>query len=391
MAIFDFVNGEDFRLSLESDYKELTLAMQNKAWKAAHLLAGSIIEAILVDYLVSLGQRKRLSFDPLKINLADAISECRKEGAISERTEHLSHVIRSYRNLIHPGRSVRLGETATENSAKVVTTLIDIIVEEITARKKQNYGYTAEQIITKLEYDSTAVAILEYLLKDTSEQEKERLLLEVIPKRYFDALNGDASLKNLLSSLISCFRWSFNAVSDEIKKKILKNFIKIIKEEKSTITWRYAFFRGEDLRFLTSEDAKLVKKHFLSILNSPLTIDMLRAMHGIGKFLTKEESIPILYHFINSLAFSEEQYIFEEVYNVERLINVLVSECYNMNADVLKNINVTLVAEYHDDSLNKRDKFAKVEKQLYKEIFGPEVDLITSTHTLEPLSNSSEI
>src|SRR2546429_1304835 len=101
MATFDFINGEDFRLSLESDYQELNSAMQAKAWKAVHVLAGSIIEAILIDYLIASEYQKKSSFDPLKMTLAEAISACRQEHVLSEKTEHLSHVVRSYRNLIH--------------------------------------------------------------------------------------------------------------------------------------------------------------------------------------------------------------------------------------------------------------------------------------------------
>src|SRR5450759_691585 len=153
MAIFDFINGEDFRLSLEADHRELSSAMQAKAWKTVHVLAGSIIEAVLIDYLVASEYQKKSSSDPLKMTLAEAIYACRQEKVLSEKTEHLSQAIRSYRNLIQPGRSVRLSEVANEQGAIIAQALIEIIIEEIAARQKQNYGYTAEQIITKIEQD----------------------------------------------------------------------------------------------------------------------------------------------------------------------------------------------------------------------------------------------
>ncbi|HYT42010.1 MAG TPA: hypothetical protein VEP90_06670, partial [Methylomirabilota bacterium] len=135
MATFDFINGEEFRISLERDYQELNSAMQAKAWKTVHVLSGSIIEAILIDYLVTSEYQKKSSSDPLKMTLAQAISACRQENVLSEKTEHLSHVVRTYRNLIHPGRSVRLGETANEQGAIIAHALIEIIVEEIAANK----------------------------------------------------------------------------------------------------------------------------------------------------------------------------------------------------------------------------------------------------------------
>jgi hypothetical protein len=52
---FDFVSGDDFRTPLESDYAELEACLTAGAWKSAHVLAGSIVEAVLIDYLVAVG------------------------------------------------------------------------------------------------------------------------------------------------------------------------------------------------------------------------------------------------------------------------------------------------------------------------------------------------
>src|SRR6266568_1052437 len=131
MALFDFVSGENFRLSLEADYRELDLTMKAGAWKAVHVLAGSIIETLLVDHLVASGYQKRTSKDPLKMRLEDIIAACKTEKALSEKTEQFSHVIRSYRNLIHPGRVVRLSETVDENGATIAHALVNIVIKEL--------------------------------------------------------------------------------------------------------------------------------------------------------------------------------------------------------------------------------------------------------------------
>jgi hypothetical protein len=97
MINFDFISGENFRISLENDYQELNKAMGIEAWKTVHVLAGSIVEAVLIDYLVAIGYQKE---DPLQMSLGKAITTCRQEGILSEKAEHISHAIRSYRNLI---------------------------------------------------------------------------------------------------------------------------------------------------------------------------------------------------------------------------------------------------------------------------------------------------
>ena len=170
MPTFDFINGEGFRRTLEADYKELEAAMKVEAWKAVHVLAGSIIEAVLADYLIASGYQKRYpKEDPLRMELKDLISTCSKEKVLTEATEQLSQVIRGYRNLIHPGRIERENERVSEHGAVIARALVNLIVEDVSTRKSASYGYTAEQIVAKIERDTSTSAILEHLLVDTNE------------------------------------------------------------------------------------------------------------------------------------------------------------------------------------------------------------------------------
>ena len=71
MARFDFITSVDFRRSLESDYGEMASCIEAGSWKAAHVLAGSIIEAVLIDYLIAETHVARK--DALKMDLSSAI------------------------------------------------------------------------------------------------------------------------------------------------------------------------------------------------------------------------------------------------------------------------------------------------------------------------------
>jgi len=64
---FDFVTEPSFRASLESDYRELIRCLEGGAWKAVHVLAGSVVEAILGDYLIGIDYQKKTGKDPLKM------------------------------------------------------------------------------------------------------------------------------------------------------------------------------------------------------------------------------------------------------------------------------------------------------------------------------------
>ena len=286
MSKYDFISGDDFRLSLETDYQELEAALKAKAYKAVHVLAGSIVEALLIDYLIATNYSKKR---PLDMDLNGAISACKEMGVLSERTEHLSQVIRSYRNLIHPGRVIRLSETIDENSASVAYALVNIIIKEISVNKEKQYGYTAEQITTKIVNDSSTATIFGHILKNVTEFEKERLLLNLIPRRYFELVDLDEPVGPALSSLSTCFRLILENVNDEIRKKVAKNFIRILKEEGHNVVDSYEsnFFRCTDLRYYDQEEIQLVKQHVIPRLTH-LPVDV-SVLEGIGEYLTKED------------------------------------------------------------------------------------------------------
>ena len=49
MPTFDFITNDEFRSNLESDYEELEQCLKSGSWKAVLVLAGSVVEAMLVD------------------------------------------------------------------------------------------------------------------------------------------------------------------------------------------------------------------------------------------------------------------------------------------------------------------------------------------------------
>ncbi len=293
MAVFDFVSGEDFRNSLESDYRELTTSINNGAWKAAQVLAGSIIEAILADYLVATEYSKKKHKDPLKMDLSELIVACREEGILTQRSADLSTVVREYRNLIHPGRIVRLQETVDENAATVARSLVEMIVAEVAKQRQQKFGLTAEQLLKKISQDSSAVAIFGHLLADMQASELE-LLLFTIPQRYIAWLNDDsATFSRGLSVLPQYFRLAFDHASTELKTKVAKHFVTILKEESEMFINHYEqeFFRNDDISLLSPNDAALVVEHRVLPMESRNDMgvdDYLKEVKGIGPYLTEK-------------------------------------------------------------------------------------------------------
>jgi hypothetical protein len=69
-------------------------ASENRLWKSVHILTGSIIEAILADYLIAIDYKKTKKIDPLEMDLFNLIQACNKEGILTDKTVGLCNVIR---------------------------------------------------------------------------------------------------------------------------------------------------------------------------------------------------------------------------------------------------------------------------------------------------------
>ncbi|MGH2396428.1 MAG: hypothetical protein ACRDFW_05455, partial [bacterium] len=93
MASLDFITSEDFRASLEADYRELRACLDAEAWKAVHVLSGSILEALLIDSLLAHSNPGLTEQQILKTDLAGIIEQCKAKGIISQRAADLSSVV----------------------------------------------------------------------------------------------------------------------------------------------------------------------------------------------------------------------------------------------------------------------------------------------------------
>jgi len=288
MALFNFITNEGFRKSLESDFIELENCIQAESWKAVHVIAGSIIEAVLLDFLLAEGICSE--DEALKMDFGTAITICDEKKIISSKTINLSSVIKDYRNLIHPGRILRLKEETSKESAEVARALVIIVTNEIEKKKSEKYGYTAEQIISKIWRDSSVSSILPHLLKATNPTEIAKLLLKVLPQTYSEYLESNEYVEHIPISLSQCFRIALGQSDDALKTRVAENFAKVIKEEGIfTINANgHIFFRASDMCYLGPDDLDLVKKYMLGRIEDSFE-EWYSTFSGIGRFIQADE------------------------------------------------------------------------------------------------------
>jgi hypothetical protein len=304
MANLDFIVDDEFRESLTRDLAELDRALENSNLKSAHVLAGSIVEAVLIDYLIAENIVTREI--ALKFDLAAAIDKCRAEQVITGKTADLCSVVRAYRNLIHPGRAVRLEEKVDKNTARVCESVVIIVLDEIAELRLRSYGLTAQQIVSKLERDSGADAILTHLLKDVKPREVEKLLLKVLPECYLK-WHGAHELVDLphpqfLQLLTSCFRKALKQSSDDVKARAIERFAEILRTESNSTIELYgnAFFRTSDLKYAQPGTVSLIKAHLLARLKTSIAT-VLPLLKGIGSSLVAADAANYIDPFIRAV------------------------------------------------------------------------------------------
>ena len=300
MQNFDYIELADFRSALQSDYAEMQNCAETQAWKSAQVLAGSIVECLLVDYLASQYKEKKEGKDPLKMDLGEAISACKASGALTERTADLCAVVRSYRNLIHPGRMVRLGEKSPNKaSCSIAVSLIDMIVDDIARTRRGVVGLTGEQILSKIRRDDQVRPILKHLLEDVREQQRLRLVTELIPGAYGVLFSDEAEADRLSAS----YRIVFNSLPDALKTEAVDRFAIMLREQDgdTIATYRSAFFSGFDIEYLSPQYLPIVKEHLLNCMRPTISFGNIRAITGLGKFLSVGEAVKWVGPIVNTI------------------------------------------------------------------------------------------
>ena len=100
-----FMRGKEFRKIIKNDFEEVKIASKHKAWKAVIILCGSIIEVILSEILIQHGIEPNKVY---RMTFSALLEKAIESSYISKEELDLSSVIKNYRNLIHPGRNIRL-------------------------------------------------------------------------------------------------------------------------------------------------------------------------------------------------------------------------------------------------------------------------------------------
>ena len=183
--LFDTVRDPRLQQVLEADYLELQLALENKMNKASLVLAGGIVEAVLINYLSVVGyEGQPKGRDPKDMQFGELIIACRAEGALTPETAALCQVLKEYRNLVHPGRSARTNEVADLAMVEVAEKLVERVVAGVVERSRKRPEWAAEAALEAAMEPSCGVTAVRRIIRGLADEEAARLVTTVIPDRY---------------------------------------------------------------------------------------------------------------------------------------------------------------------------------------------------------------
>jgi hypothetical protein len=142
-----FLLPDDRRENLRLDISTANRALATGEWKVATVLAGSSVEALLlwalqqqsasivtstVSTLVGTSLQRRPPADLERWPLHEYIEVAAALGVISSDTAILARLAKDFRNLIHPGRAARLGQTCDRGTALSAMAAVEHVARNLT-------------------------------------------------------------------------------------------------------------------------------------------------------------------------------------------------------------------------------------------------------------------
>lgn len=143
---FWFVEDVALRKQLAADRQELYAVHGTRAWKSSVILAGGLIEGMLLDVLGRRTEEAKAAYARLwnrsapaldRWGLAELVDVGSELGLLRKDTVRLSHALREFRDLVHPGRQLREGIHLTKDEADIAVSVVNICFRALAEAESQ--------------------------------------------------------------------------------------------------------------------------------------------------------------------------------------------------------------------------------------------------------------
>lgn len=134
---FGAIVDPELRALIERDYTEVQRCYVSSCWKSSIILSGAIVEGVLV-YLLGVRETAARAArcapkhsDVGRWDFKDLIDVAVELKLVSPAIEKLSHPLRDYRNLVHPGNELRRKLTFGQEEARISLEVVNILHRDL--------------------------------------------------------------------------------------------------------------------------------------------------------------------------------------------------------------------------------------------------------------------
>lgn len=272
-ALFAFVKDARLNKAVIRDFQELNICAQHGATKAAMILGGSIIEAVLLDHLkrprrkvkaeaaystIYHGKSKKLG----EMGLDDLLKVAGNMNLLPPDAIKLCDLVKDYRNLVHPGRELRFPAAVDSDRSQLVGDLVRIVVRGLSQRDISEGEYGAEHVVAALINDENATNIIDHLVTSLSPRERNKLL--PILSRILARIDTAEVPWWAKESLRKCYRVARQKADGTSRRRVLTSLIDTMKRGEDN-TVRNLFencFDAADLTLLQDDEQLLVFDYY---------------------------------------------------------------------------------------------------------------------------------
>ena len=147
-----FLRDDALRELLRRDLSSVEFSLSNGEWKAATVLAGSVVEALLLNVVNEQAEaaeedvssaieravgsgalRREPAGDKDQWGLHELTEVCGELRVIEPNTAIQCRLARGFRNLIHPGKAVRVGQVCDRATALSAVAAVEHVVRDLSA------------------------------------------------------------------------------------------------------------------------------------------------------------------------------------------------------------------------------------------------------------------
>jgi hypothetical protein len=193
------IRDPELRKLVRSDCDEFDTAYDKYLLKACLVLAGSITEGLLLNYLEIIGYCPSKGLTTREMSLGAMLKACVDAGDLSTDAEKLCGVLKEYRDLVHPGRVLRERLKPDYSQRDVAKQAVERVVSDMVHAAWRRREWAAESIF----HDALgsqmggvpSERVVRLGINRLSEEQLDRLVVEVIPQQMHET-SGESARGN---------------------------------------------------------------------------------------------------------------------------------------------------------------------------------------------------